>query len=755
MMEPDRLKAYQKRTIANWDEEELEHWLQLTVSEISRQTSLCFFVDGLDECIETDLERVVDMIKMLMGYTNVKFCISSRDETSVNVQLYGLDVQSLNLHELTRRDICRFVTNELRRCFTAAPLSEDENQSLTTQLVANSQGVFLWAVLVAQKLRMSINRGDTSDQLHHQLTQIPRSMKQLYEQILEKSGATEESRQPEAASYFKFLICHSDRGFYHDGNTYCGGLTIKRFVPLYRRFHGSLRTLEHLARRLGTLCAGFVTIDSEDRGSISFTEVPYPNWRFIPFFVDAFLMNGHEDCRLGPNTGRKVELSDIGKYMVRWCESMHESSSDDKVKFLQHLDRSLSHYFTSTFGIPERNWVFVHMQESCRSEKAKFLLHDASTTDLARANYSRDYGGETWGFRPPLNFETDDSTLDFASFAFKWGFDELLSHYLEYGFSLTASYKDYLLLCSLRPKNAKPPRVWIEKLLKDGANPNAMFYWGLHDRVKTSPWLEYLVDTLSLWINVEELRSNFDPDTVKLFLDQGARLDDRTILIYAVKRSRHSCDLAPLPMRFIPPRPGFKITRKLYAVLVIEVNAKFLLEKQLQLGEDDCRNEKIQSLFSRGDVQEVQPHRQILLIHSRFEKQSDSIGSLPVLSALEDLTVGSYWVEHEVIEQFAEASPEDSERIFNNLDGGNDLFPYLEEHALDDVRSDNDSDSGLENLSLILQVWEASHKIPSIRRYLEERGYYKPPDDPAVIQSPIPMFEDNTTSDSKDFAATN
>ncbi|KAI1360165.1 heterokaryon incompatibility protein-domain-containing protein [Xylaria arbuscula] len=87
MMESDQLKAYQKRTIANWDEEELERWLQLTVSEISRQTSLCFFVDGLDECIETDLERVVDMIKMLMGYTNVKFCISSREETSVNAAL--------------------------------------------------------------------------------------------------------------------------------------------------------------------------------------------------------------------------------------------------------------------------------------------------------------------------------------------------------------------------------------------------------------------------------------------------------------------------------------------------------------------------------------------------------------------------------------------------------------------------------------------------------------------------------------------
>ncbi|KAI1360162.1 hypothetical protein F5Y08DRAFT_348991 [Xylaria arbuscula] len=391
-------------------------------------------------------------------------------------------------------------------------------------------------------------------------------------------------------------------------------------------------------------------------------------------------MNGHEDCRLGPNAGRKVELTDIGKYMMEWCESMHESSSDDKVKFLQHLDRSLSQYFTSTFGIPDRNWVFFHTQESCRSEKVKFLQHDASTTDLACANYSRDYGGETWGAGSTIDFETNDRTLDFVSFAFKWGSDELLFHYLENGFSLTESYKDYLLLFSLRPRTVKPPRGWIEKLLKDGANPNAMFYWGLHDRVKTSPWLTYLLDNPSFWICDYELWSNFNVDTVKLFLDQGARLDDRTILIYAVEHS----------------------------------------------------------------------------------------------------TVGSYWDEHEVIEQFAEASPEDSERILDNLNGGNDLIPYLEEHMLDDgsdngsdedlenqssdngsdedlenLSSNNGSNEDLENLSMILQVWEASPKIPSIRQYLEERGYYKPPNDPAVIQSPIPMFEDNTISDSRDFAATN
>lgn len=175
------------------------------------------------------------------------------------------------------------------------------------------------------------------------------------------------------------------------------------------------------------------------------------------------------------------------------------------------------------------------------------------------------------------------------------------------------------------------------------------------------------------------LQSGPDVDTIELFLDRRARLDDRTILIYAVTSIGLTRILERLPLRFIPPSPGFEIDgtdNPPHAVVVIEVNAKYLLQKRFQSEEESRRSEKVKSLFDRSEVQEVHPHRRILLVHPDFGEVSGLPDELSTFRPSELLTTSSFCNEDEAMERFAEPGDEDSESILDILDGAQGLFQY-------------------------------------------------------------------------------
>ncbi|QMW28669.1 hypothetical protein G4B84_003958 [Aspergillus flavus NRRL3357] len=85
--------------------------------ELYEKYRLCFFVDGLDECLETCQQDYHDMVNLLLGWVDVapldlKLCISSR-----NYEIFRTafeDEKRLKLHELTRHDIENFVIHRLK-----------------------------------------------------------------------------------------------------------------------------------------------------------------------------------------------------------------------------------------------------------------------------------------------------------------------------------------------------------------------------------------------------------------------------------------------------------------------------------------------------------------------------------------------------------------------------------------------------------------------------------------------------------------
>jgi hypothetical protein len=692
--------------------EELETVVKDVARRVATQTPLCFFIDGLDECLPIDLDRVVKIIKELALHSDseIKFCVSSRPEQKIENRLRALVAQSLKLHKLTQDDIRRHVTDEFENCWQGgarvSPTNKQKKQ-LIDELVWSSEGVFLWALLVARKLCGSIEMGDTIGQLWEQFEELPHDITKLYETMLKKSDGTNGNRKAEAASYFKFVIDHSRRDILHKARRgtamiRCRRPAVANFVPLYERYHGKIDTnsassiFEIVQHRIIFLCAGMVVIENDEvdffhRTARDFFQEPsakeileqcrLTQLQRYCLFVDGVCRHRESDCVYGLNAHEAHE-------MLLWRDNMNESDEVDKLEYLKYVNQAISRAYAAKDGAINESWVYEQ---------------------------SRSHLG-------------DDQVLDFLGLSFQIGSTEILSQYLSTKRGLSGRYKDYLLLCSpnLEWKTDGFNLTWRKRLLELGAQPNATFYWGLQDRLKTSPWLQYLAN-IQHWHYItpygvdEEFFDNLDMDTVTILLDKGASLDDRTVLFKNLSRYRSSLD--PVKLRVLSPRLSDDFSAGMF--FAIEVNAKYLLEEQCRaqyLSENDRRARA--EILSRPDVQESQSYRRILLIHPGYPGED-----APSESDSEDMEEEFLRKFH--LKHFAEIDFNTSEKLLDKLV----LVPHQRQIELPDQILECKEEE-------ILDIWYRSPKVPDIRQYLEEKGYYKQADDPAVEQGPIPMFED-------------
>jgi len=497
----------QKRRIADWDLEELESLLNDAACRTAAETPLCFFIDALDECVSTDVDHVVRVIRVLSlsSESTIKFCVSSRPEQRLLNRLGGLALHKLELHNLTKRDITRYVTDQFESCWqTSVSPTEEQKRDLINQLVQSSEGVFLWAFLVTKKLCDGIEYGDSIDHLQEQLRELPHDMMKLYESMLGKSDAAKGHRKAEAAMYFKFIIDHNTRQtlFHHlsGGPLIDCTLTGPHFlIPFYEKHQGKIKSkdpqviLKMIRDRVNFLCAGMATFREGYFQSLEFFHRTAKDFFHEPsgmeilqhckltqlesfcMFVDAVTRDGHVGCN------SELNAHEAG-HMVCWVQDMKESTDSDKIKFLQHVDKAMSRLHAMRDGGVDKSWVY---------NQAKRRLGD-------------------------------DKVIDYTTLALREGSTELLYRFLSTNKSLSRRYKDYVLLCS---SSRHLDRELIQKFLELGADPNALFYWGLQDRLKTSPWLQYLVGGWK-WGG-----HNFNVDSINTFLDNGASLDDRTLLL--------------------------------------------------------------------------------------------------------------------------------------------------------------------------------------------------------------------------------
>ncbi|KAE9582351.1 hypothetical protein CGMCC3_g1677 [Colletotrichum fructicola] len=171
-----------------WSVDELAVALRALSTAERMPLRMCLFIDGLDEYNSNHAELCQVLLDMAKS-PHVKICLSSR-RWPVFERSFGQDSQeSLDIHELTRDDIRKFVNDQLQtdQRWTAeasggVTLAKAE---LVNRIVAQADGVFLWAFFVTRSFREGLSNGEMIEYLVRRFSQLPSDLDQLFQHMLD------------------------------------------------------------------------------------------------------------------------------------------------------------------------------------------------------------------------------------------------------------------------------------------------------------------------------------------------------------------------------------------------------------------------------------------------------------------------------------------------------------------------------------------------------------------------------------------
>jgi hypothetical protein len=145
----------------------------------------CFalFIDGLDEYQATPAVDRREMVRLLAELVTsntgrFKICVSSRMENPF-MDMFSEDTR-LYLHKLTETDMQEYVKGNLRYVGT-----EQERDQLASSITTKAEGVFLWVVLVVQRIRKQSDDGARFSRLLSEVESLPNELSDLFQRILD------------------------------------------------------------------------------------------------------------------------------------------------------------------------------------------------------------------------------------------------------------------------------------------------------------------------------------------------------------------------------------------------------------------------------------------------------------------------------------------------------------------------------------------------------------------------------------------
>lgn len=180
-----------------WDLETLRDTLRKAIEACGHaRVCLCFFIDGLDECLKTDEDAIAQNLQHLAArYKYLKICTTSRPHLAFEEELTSAESPyKLAVHEYTRLDIQQFINREFEvtRCNPFAGIKHADRDSAKTQVVQEIQrmanGVFLWVVLIVKGLKQESRTSTTLEELMRVLDHFPEDLDEIYERMIDKQS---------------------------------------------------------------------------------------------------------------------------------------------------------------------------------------------------------------------------------------------------------------------------------------------------------------------------------------------------------------------------------------------------------------------------------------------------------------------------------------------------------------------------------------------------------------------------------------
>ena len=185
------LQAEQRRrisrdhgTIGAWTKRRLQRTLETVVGQLQSSCCFCFFMDGLDEFGEDEVDLIA-FVQNLVSSTGVKVCLSSRPH-KVFEDAFGPSAK-LRLQDLTFKDIQRYVTDKFQSVPQLKSMTskhEFEMSELKEQIVIRAEGVFLWVSLAVKDQIRGLMNEDSLEQLQERLAGLPSEVEGIYLRML-------------------------------------------------------------------------------------------------------------------------------------------------------------------------------------------------------------------------------------------------------------------------------------------------------------------------------------------------------------------------------------------------------------------------------------------------------------------------------------------------------------------------------------------------------------------------------------------
>ncbi|KAJ5187071.1 hypothetical protein N7449_010065 [Penicillium cf. viridicatum] len=164
-----------------WQQIELEAHFQKLVVDCSARRKILIFVDALDECSDKDRDRLISFIHGLRGQIKSRLnrpgiCVTCRPYPDGQIKA---DFQ-VRLEEENQDDIESFVEQNLR----LSDESVTDIEELKRTLLSKADGLFLWLVLIIQRIHHMSGKGLSLRRIKSELLECPRELDGLYEGLL-------------------------------------------------------------------------------------------------------------------------------------------------------------------------------------------------------------------------------------------------------------------------------------------------------------------------------------------------------------------------------------------------------------------------------------------------------------------------------------------------------------------------------------------------------------------------------------------
>lgn len=245
----------------SWTKVQLESILRLMLNDPLEPITF-LFIDAVDECDEGSRSQVTFWHEIALGEgNNVNVCISKRHFPHVSIgRSLIIDVECHN-----GDDLARYVWQRLE--FGMATASLGRRRVVRSRLLAKSDGVFLWAVLILDTILAEWDKGKGLLSLVEMLDEVPSELSDLFRHMFKSIDSVQ---KPLTLRFFQWAILAKPLRIYewHDIMAF-----IRKPVPSslceWRSSNNYTESEEQLERMIKSVSLGLVEVKTVTDGEES------------------------------------------------------------------------------------------------------------------------------------------------------------------------------------------------------------------------------------------------------------------------------------------------------------------------------------------------------------------------------------------------------------------------------------------------------------------------------------------------------